>query len=1063
MKGADILIEAIPCNILQVIIGVDWDRVKRVLDIIPAGISVATDASCKEIIHNAAAAEFMRIKPWENFVYKSDQSQPVRMLNNNKELTPAELPLHRSAIKGVEVRGFEVEFIWDDGVRKIMLMNSSPVVDENGTIIGAIGSFKDITGRKRAEEALQVSERKYHALFNSIDEGFCIIEVLFDDNDRPLDYRFLEVNQAFERQTGLVDALGRRMRDMAPEHEQHWFDIYGRIALTGEPARFQEPAKALGRYYDVYAFRVGKPGQRHVAILFNDINARKQAEGALRQSEERFRALVDASSDVVYRMSPDGGQMYYLQGRDFIPDTCSPNHTWLDKYICSDDQPRMLAAIGEAIRARRVFELEHRVLRVDGTPGWAFSRAVPILDANGEIIEWFGTAKDITKRKQAKEALRESEERHSFLLKLGDALRPLTDAKAIQGAATSLLAEHLRAAQAGYGGYTADAIVVHSETLNDTGQPPNAAGTYKISHFPASVALLRTGKDLVVTDVLSFPAFSEEERAHLAALNVRAVIAVPLVKEGRLIAALNVRQATPRRWTKAEAELVREVADRTWAAVQRAQAEAKLRRTLDHLEEKVAERTRELTQGRQRLLDVLETLPVHIFLINPDYKVLFANRAARKMFGKPDGRCCYDYLHGRHKLCGHCQSYRPLEAGEPHNWEAKTHGGHILDVYNLPFTDADGSHLILKMSIDITERKNATRALRQSEERFARIFYHSPVLLAIIRMRDNVFIDVNQKFIDTMEYSREEVLGKTPVDLNIWAGDNYQIEFFLSELQEKGVVTNFEYRLKTKSGKIIAVLVSTVKMDLNGEACRISLMKDITNEKKLEAEITRLDRLNLVGEMAAGIGHEVRNPMTTVRGFLQLLGGKERYAQDRVYFNLMVEELDRANSIISEYLSLAKNKAVNLEMKDLNKILRSLLPLMRADGLVTDNYIVLKTKKVPGLMLDEKEIRQLILNLVRNGLQAMEPDKTLTIKTFQEEDNVVLAVKDQGMGIPYDIIDRIGNPFFTTKDNGTGLGLAVCFSIAARHKAIIDFETGEQGTTFFVRFKKMAPAGDRKE
>lgn len=138
--------------------------------------------------------------------------------------------------------------------------------------------FRDITERKKTEVALRESEAKYYDLFDSIDEGYCIVEVLFDDHDRPLDYRFLEVNQTFEKKTGLVDVVGRLMRDMVPGHEQHWFDIYGRIALTGESARFQNPADALGFYYDVYAFRVGEPGQRQVAVLFNDITERKRRE-----------------------------------------------------------------------------------------------------------------------------------------------------------------------------------------------------------------------------------------------------------------------------------------------------------------------------------------------------------------------------------------------------------------------------------------------------------------------------------------------------------------------------------------------------------------------------------------------------------------------------------------------------------------------------------------------------------------------------------------------------------------------------------------------------------------
>src|SRR5208282_2674077 len=136
-----------------------------------------------------------------------------------------------------------------------------------------------------ANEALRESEKKYRTLFDSIDEGFCTIEVLFDKNENPVDYRFLEVNPAFEKQTGIQDARGRRMLEIAPRHEEHWFEIYGRIALTGEPARFENQAAQLHRWYDVYAFRVGDPQQKRVAILFNDITQRKQAEAKLLRNE----------------------------------------------------------------------------------------------------------------------------------------------------------------------------------------------------------------------------------------------------------------------------------------------------------------------------------------------------------------------------------------------------------------------------------------------------------------------------------------------------------------------------------------------------------------------------------------------------------------------------------------------------------------------------------------------------------------------------------------------------------------------------------------------------------
>jgi signal transduction histidine kinase/CHASE3 domain sensor protein len=130
-----------------------------------------------------------------------------------------------------------------------------------------------------------------------------------------------------------------------------------------------------------------------------------RANESLRDSEARFRALVTASSDVVYRMSPDWSEMRQLRGREFLADTETPSGTWLQKYIHPDDQSRVMAVINEAIRTQLVFELEHRVLRVDGSLGWTFSRAVPLKDANGEITEWFGAATDITERKRAEEAL----------------------------------------------------------------------------------------------------------------------------------------------------------------------------------------------------------------------------------------------------------------------------------------------------------------------------------------------------------------------------------------------------------------------------------------------------------------------------------------------------------------------------------------------------------------------------------------------------------------------------------------------------------------------------------
>ncbi|TJY42484.1 sensor histidine kinase [Cohnella pontilimi] len=231
--------------------------------------------------------------------------------------------------------------------------------------------------------------------------------------------------------------------------------------------------------------------------------------------------------------------------------------------------------------------------------------------------------------------------------------------------------------------------------------------------------------------------------------------------------------------------------------------------------------------------------------------------------------------------------------------------------------------------------------------------------------------------------------------------------------------------------------------------------QDVTELQQLKDEVGRMERLSLVGQMAASITHEIRNPMAVIRGFIQLLNERSPTEQQS-YFHLVLEELDRANSIINDFLSLAQNRIVERESCDLNEVLGELTPLLWADANMRGQTIDMRlSPHMERLLLNDKEIKQLVLNLARNGMEAMNDKGALRIETVNDENSVQLRVVDQGVGIPKEQLERLFEPFYTTKTNGTGLGLALCLSIVERHNAKIEVESkvGE-GTAFIVTFCK---------
>ncbi|GHA69462.1 PAS domain S-box protein [Cognatilysobacter bugurensis] len=282
--------------------------------------------------------------------------------------------------------------------------------------------------RARANAAMRESREQYRLLFESIDEGFCVIELLCHPDGTAFDYRHLEVNPAFERHCGVRNAVGHTALELIPGLEPHWFRTYGEVAHGGRPVRFEAQARALQRWFDVYAFRIGRPADRRVAVLFSDITGRKHTEAALRRNEERLRLAL-----VTGRL---GSWQLDLLTMDFTCTALCKSHYGLaadaplayarlwDELVHPDDRDAMQAELRAAIEHHRDYEAEYRVVWSDGSVHWLVARGRAAYDARGQAIAVAGVTLDITERRQTEEALRDADRRKDeFIATLAHELR----------------------------------------------------------------------------------------------------------------------------------------------------------------------------------------------------------------------------------------------------------------------------------------------------------------------------------------------------------------------------------------------------------------------------------------------------------------------------------------------------------------------------------------------------------------------------------------------------------------------------------------------------------------
>ncbi len=427
-------------------------------------------------------------------------------------------------------------------------------------------------------------EGDYRPLLESMEQGFCILEMLFDDEGKPADYRFIDMNSAFSRHTGLINAIGKTALELVPDLDPYWFETYGRVAQTGEPIHFENEAPAMHRWFDVYASRLGGAESRKVVLFFNDITSRKQVETEREQLLKQLTVATNRLTDV-FRKAP--AFMCVLRG---------PQHI----FEMSNERYRQLLGnrdhIGRPVRealpeleGQGFFELLDQVFQSGETYTRNDMRLLlqrhrhapvevryfdfmymPLRNANGEVTGIVAQGVDLTDRKIAEERLR-------LLDAVSMATRDAMDPQTVMVATTRLLGEHLLVARCAYADLEPDNdrfTIRHDWTASGVA---TTVGTYSLDLFgPRAASEMRSGRTLVVRNV-DLELLRSEGADMFNAIGVKAIICCSLVKDDRLVAMMAVHSAAPREWSSEDIALVEEIAERSWAHVERVRSTEALR------------------------------------------------------------------------------------------------------------------------------------------------------------------------------------------------------------------------------------------------------------------------------------------------------------------------------------------------------------------------------------------------------------------------------------------------------------------------------------------------------
>jgi len=914
------------------------------------------------------------------------------------------------------------------------------VINHRFSVIKREGDWKIIESseRKRTEEALRQSEEKLHVIFQTVAEGIFLTDMEGD---------ILETNEAAAILSGynreeLIGLSGFQVlppKDLARATEDAKRMLTEvNIGTGGHTFEYtilrKDGTEFLGEVKVSY-IRDASGNPVAAICVIRDITERKRAEEALQQSEEKYRSLVNNIPDLVWTYDLKGNIIFTSPNVEAIMGY-TPKEMyrqgykgWLDR-VHPDDMKRMEDALRLQVEKGKPFDVEYRFRRKDGEWIWMSTRATVTYKKDG-LTYVDGVTSDITERKQAEEALRRSEE------KLRATFESVAEGITVTDMAGNIL-ETNEATLRVYGGSNKEELIGRSGF--EIVSPKDLARSTEDFE-----TILREGH----IGTREYTLLRKDGTEYPGEVNVSLIWDT----FGNPIGVISI--------------------------------------TRDITERKRAEER--LSQSEQRYRLLADNMADAIWTIDPNMRPTYISPSITRLLGYSADEAMAKTMQEvfttasfelamrtfEEEMTVENMGYGARDRSRTLELELNSRDGTMIPVeVRFRFIrDADGKPIeILASARDITERKRAEEALRKSETEYRLLVENANE--GIIVACEGKLRFVNPKFVEITGYSREELASRPFVDF-IHPDDRDMVyERHVRRLRGERLPAIYPFRVFDKYGNTKWLEINAVLISWGDRPATLNFLNDITVRKQMEEQVkeyseglermvekrtwelkdaqeklVRTEKLAAIGQLAGGVGHELRNPLAAIKTsayFLKVKLGDAAEEKVRKHLDMLEKQVDACNKIITDLLDFSRPGKTNIEELDINQVVQELVKAISApknveisSGLAAD---------LPKVMADWGQLERVFSNLISNAIQAMPGGGRLSLGTSQSGGFVEVKVADTGVGIPHENLDKVFEPLFTTKAKGVGLGLAIARALVERQGGTIEVESQVgKGTTFTVR------------